>query len=366
MNNRKIIFSDLVSRFSIVSLIRFLFCSMFRSGFLPCIIYFIALFTGNSFGQKAFIFSKEGHPFIERRVFIKNCLITLNKPSTDKTALSICNCKAEKLDYHFTTSEYSTYSQTGMIALSGMIKKDSLFQIEYNKCITNSGKSILLEAEGFEIDFVASCIRKIRGSTERKLDIKRVLNFCNCQMELIKTKKLSDSEVEKMSEPNSVLFFETMDKCGDPYYENETSDRNWNQNKISDITGPATDTISYNSLNGMTYIKIETGGIVQFWLFDTGASDLVINQEMEIKLKNDCFLSDSSYMGKKGYEMANGDKDTLRLYKMDNIKIGEFTVNNVLIAVSNTGNKNIVGRGLLNKFSFWSMNNKNNTLILNK
>jgi len=119
-------------------------------------------------------------------------------------------------------------------------------------------------------------------------------------------------------------------------------------------------------MNGMTFLKIKTGSLVQFWLFDTGATDLLINSEMEQQLKKENILLQENYLGTGEYEMANGVIDTCRKYKIDNIRIGKYAVNNVTVAVTDKGKKIIVGKSLLNKFSSWMINNKEELLILTK
>jgi hypothetical protein len=157
-----------------------------------------------------------------------------------------------------------------------------------------------------------------------------------------------------------------MDKCGDPFLTDKKVSENWNQNSEHDIEGPSSDTINILTINGMSYVKIKTGSLIQIWLFDTGSSDLLINTDMEKQLKKEDILQDSSYLGIGEYEMANGTIDSCRKYKISNVQIGKFKVNNIVVAVTEKGKKIIVGKGLLNKFSNWSLNNKENTLILTK
>jgi len=172
--------------------------------------------------------------------------------------------------------------------------------------------------------------------------------------------------METLTNPNSLLFYEIMFNCGNPFDKDENATRNWNTQFINDIEGPATDTINILNLHGMTYVKIKTGSLVQFWLFDTGASDLYINNEMETTLKKENIINDQNYLGIGEYEMANGMIDTCRKYLVNNIQIGKYTLNKIIVAVSDKGKKIIVGKGLLNKFAYWSLNNKNNTLVLSK
>jgi predicted aspartyl protease len=177
---------------------------------------------------------------------------------------------------------------------------------------------------------------------------------------------MSDDEFLKINDPNSVFFFEVMYKCGNPFLDTLERTNNWNENAVKDVTGPTMDTVKILTLNGMTYVKLKVGSFVQFWLFDTGASDLLITDDMETELKKEHVVTDSNYLGTGEYEMANGMIDICRKYIINNVRIGRFYLNNILIAVSDKAKRVIVGKGLMNKFKSWTLDNKENTLILNK
>lgn len=328
----------------------------------------IILFSlcNNIFAQSEFIYSKNGTPIINRRQFVFNCLRSLNKDRYDKAAVAICECKTDKLDKQFTNKQYRKFTYNNFIDINSLLKEDSLLNKSVKECFTNSGNTILLQAEGFEADFISNCIKNIKSNTEKKLDITKLTSFCNCQLDLIKTNKISDAEMRTMLNPNSSLFFEVMYKCGNPFEDESDKEKNWNPNLEKDIIGPAVDTIKVLNLNGMTYLKLKTGSLLQIWLFDTGATDLLINTDMEKQLKLENIITESNFMGIGEYEMANGVIDSCRKYKVNGLQVGGFVVNNVVIAVSEKSKRIIVGKALLNKFSHWTLNNKENRLILNK
>jgi predicted aspartyl protease len=116
----------------------------------------------------------------------------------------------------------------------------------------------------------------------------------------------------------------------------------------------------------MTYVKIKIGSMIQVWLLDTGASDLLIGTELESALKKENIINESNYLGTGEYELANGMIDTCRRYKVNNVQIGDFIIDNVLLAVTEKGKRIIVGKALLNKFRKWSLNNEENKLVLSK
>ena len=334
--------------------------------FLP-IFLLLGLLSLQTFAQrKEFIYSKDAKPILNRRQMVNNCLKGMNKDRDNSAALSICECQVDKIDWHFTNKQFRQFTTANIIDISGLIKSDSILEKQINTCYANSGVSILLQAEGFEKEFLDNCKANLQRSTERSLDPKKVESFCNCQLNMVKSKKITDAEMHTLSNPNSLLFYEMMYTCGDPFEDDKTFDKGWTATSATDIKGPASDTIKILTMNGMTYVRIKTGSMVQFWLLDTGAADMLINNEMEETLKNEGQIGTNNYLGTAEYEMANGMIDTCRRYRMDNIQIGGYSLNNIVVAVTDKGKRIIAGKGLLNKFTNWVLNNKQNTLILNK
>lgn len=280
--------------------------------------------------------------------------------------MEICNCQANLMNRRFTNRQYKKVTQGGIISVDNLIKSDSLFEKRFSECYTNTGKTILLQAEGFEETFINNCKNSILDNTERKTDDDIISKFCTCQLNMVKTKKLTDADMATLSNPNSLLFYETMYTCGNPFAEKNRSNSNWSIASASDIDGPQTDTISVLNLNGMTYLKVKTGSLVQFWLFDTGASDLLINKEMEATLKLEGVLTNENYLGTGEYEMANGIIDTCRRYTINNVRIGNYSINNIVMAVTDKGKRIIAGKSLLNKFGNWLLDNKNSRILLSK
>ena len=313
-----------------------------------------------------FIYTKDGKPILNRWKLKASCLKGLNKDNTDKEALSICECQLNRLDGYFTAKEYRKFTKDRIVDLSGLINSNNVFKDSFSTCFTSTGKTILLQAEASTEGSIEACINSLKNSSNKNLDTNQVKNFCACQFELIKTKKLTDKEVEFINDPNSLLFFEIMFKCGDPFLDKKSETKGWTTNSDKDITGPSSDTINVLNMGGMTFVKKKIGSMIQFWLFDTGATDLLITKEMEETLKNENVITTGNYTGTKEYEMANGVVDTCRTYKLNGIRIGEFFLDNVTVAVSDKAKRIIAGKSLINKFSSWAINNKNNTLILNR
>lgn len=320
--------------------------------------------TETSYCQDEFLYTSDGRTILRQRELIQYCLTNLHKPKTDQTALSICQCQTSLINRQFTYRQFKKYTHNKIIDVGSLIKEDSLVVKKIEECYKSSGKVTLLMAESDAKEYIEACANAIKKNTERKLDSIKIEAFCSCQLQLVKSKKISDAQMEVLENPNSLLFYEMLYKCGNPFSDQGDEQRNWSSNSKNDIRGPEADTVSILSLSGMTYIKLKIGSTVQMWLFDTGASDFLINKEMESTLKKEGIIGDENYIGMGQYEMANGLVDSCRRYKINNIRIGHFSIDNVIIAVSEKARRIIAGKTLLNKFSKWALNNEDSKLIL--
>ena len=63
--------------------------------------------------------------------------------------------------------------------------------------------------------------------------------------------------------------------------------------------------------------------------------------------------------------MANNEKVEGQMVKVDNITIGDFTLNNVIIGIIDGGSL-LCGKSFLDKFKKWEIDEKNKVLILYK
>ncbi|NTS40437.1 clan AA aspartic protease [Flavisolibacter sp. BT320] len=312
------------------------------------------------------IYSKEGKPVISRESIIFSCLESLRKPRSDKAAMEICECQAAELDRRFTNQQIRKYTKKNVIDFAALIKEDSLVQEDLQDCYMASGKTALLQAESSADNFRKQCEEAIRESSQKELLKEKIDAFCQCQLEMVKTKQLTDGELQAMRDPNSLLFFELIYRCGSPYDNGTVANRNWSPASGTEVKGPFSDSINVLTINGMTFVKLKVGSLVKVWLFDTGASDMLINADMEADLKKEAILGPTNYLGMGEYEMANGSIDSCRQYRVNGVRLGGFTLDNVIVSVSDKGQRIIVGKTVLNKFRSWALNNQENKLYLYK
>ncbi|MCX6210696.1 MAG: retropepsin-like aspartic protease [Bacteroidetes bacterium] len=273
---------------------------------------------------------------------------------------------ADKLDGHFSSKDYVKYSFNGSINLSELINSDTVLKKQMEECYTSTNKTLLMNAEGFQQKILTKCYDFYLEKYGVKVDKDRLRTFCQCQVDLIKSKKITDSDFENINNPNSLTYYQFYYNCNHPFIDKDSIDRNWNVFIKNDVDGPEADTIKILNFKGMTFVKIKIGNNKQVWLFDSGASDLLINKETEEELKKQGIINKDNFLGISEYEMANGTIDSCRTYRINNLQIGHFKVNNVIVAASDKAKKLILGRSVMNKFTRWTLNNENSTLIFTK
>lgn len=250
--------------------------------------------------------TREGFSMSSRREMVNTCLSSLHKSRADTTALKICNCYADKIDGHFTNKQFKRSMLGNHFSIQKLISSDTVYRQQFDSCFINSGKTILIEAEASRDYFIDKCKKSIIKNASRKPDETRLYSFCYCQYNIIKTKQLTDADIATLYNPNSLLSYEIMYTCGDPFAEKETTGRNWNDSLTRDVSGPANDTVAVLNMNGLTYLKMKTGSLVQFWLFDTGSADLLISKEIEAQLRQEGTLKKENYTGTGEYELEIG------------------------------------------------------------
>ena len=117
--------------------------------------------------------------------------------------------------------------------------------------------------------------------------------------------------------------------------------------------------------NKISYsLELEVGGVKGEWVLDTGAMSFTIGKTLFNRLENQGveFIDLKKQVVSKGIGgTANGKKVIL-----NNIKIGSYTLNNVVATVSLDHNYSLLGTGFLLKFSnvIWGM--RENKLVLFK
>ena len=111
----------------------------------------------------------------------------------------------------------------------------------------------------------------------------------------------------------------------------------------------------------MNFIMVTIGNKRYKYLIDTGASDMIINSDIERNLINLGYLKESDYRKPRVYEIANGKHITLKIANLSYIKIDNNRFDNIDIAIGDENASLLLGMSFINRFD-WKITN--NTLDL--
>jgi hypothetical protein len=136
----------------------------------------------------------------------------------------------------------------------------------------------------------------------------------------------------------------------------------------NDIKGSISEKCEISLINdfGNSYkIDITVDGIKKQYTYDTGASYFTINSSMEKELISQGKIKVEDYYPPKRFRIANGEIIEKRIVRLDNIKIGDYIVNNVFVTITDSNDDGVLlcGLGLLKK-KFSKEGRMGNTLIL--
>lgn len=330
---------------------------------LLCLLFSLGIITQ---AQDSYIETTDGVQIMLRRNYENSCLRSMGKDRSDKSAVAVCECMSGKWNNRFSSAQFSRYSTATSIDMEGLLKLDTVLQKELDDCVKLNNKSLLYEAEFKESALLKRCIKKIRQMHDAKIDTSKVKQYCECQINLVRQKKIADKEIDDLSNPNSQIFYQFYYNCEFPLLERDTVDRNWNEKSINDVEGPDVDTVKILNFKGMTFVKMKIGNNKQIWMLDSGASELFVTKETEEQFKKEGIITNINFLGTKEFELADGRTDTCRRYIINGVQIGKYKLNNVCIAVSDKAKRILLGRSVLNKFGRWILDNRKSNLILTK
>ena len=131
----------------------------------------------------------------------------------------------------------------------------------------------------------------------------------------------------------------------------------------NDIIGEVESTaISLSKLDDgseLYHISLLIGNIRQDFIFDTGATTISLSVDFLNKLKKGGVEVKQLDIYGATAELANGQEVPIDYALLNNISIGDYVLNNVVVMVSENEEFNLLfGGGVLNKFSDWNVSKK--------
>jgi hypothetical protein len=174
--------------------------------------------------------------------------------------------------------------------------------------------------------------------------------------------------LEKIINAFKYLFY-LMEKDGN-YVRNDKYDpfapNNFEKTEIEIIGSKASDNIPVRSSNGVNYVNLRFGAVQGQFIIDSGASSTFINKKFEQELIKNRQITRADYITPALYQIADGSIISSRRFIAKNVKIGNFTLTDVVIGIGETNAPLLLGNTLLDKFTTWSIDNTNNILSLER
>jgi hypothetical protein len=136
--------------------------------------------------------------------------------------------------------------------------------------------------------------------------------------------------------------------------------------KRTNITKPDNKMISIPlTKNGkLNTLNLKFGNILKTYIFDSGASDMSIDNETYQYFENSGQLKIENRLSDAEYQLADGT-----IVRFKRVKIPQFTINDIVIkniesTVIENGKPLLLGKSFLDNFKSWKIDNENNKLTV--
>jgi len=123
-------------------------------------------------------------------------------------------------------------------------------------------------------------------------------------------------------------------------------------------------TIQLQEQNGTFQIPVSIGGITKNFVLDSGASDTTISSKLETQLIKNGTITKENYLSNALYRIADGSIISQRRFVIKSLKVGDFTVKNIIVSVGNDDSPLLLGKNFLDRFETWVIDNSKKTIKL--
>jgi predicted aspartyl protease len=328
--------------------------------------------------KSADVKTKDGISFGNRNDFVKLCVDNVHNEMININGVEInthkyCSCVCDNLIPNINSWEFKKASEEKN--LEELMFNDENFKIlmnclENNYEVNHDFKFGQYENKEFDKKVgIKNCVQNIISNDNLKdLWTKDIAeDYCQCAINKLYDNGYTFKDIMEIGNENNPGFNEIIIPCIQEILESKTLNDSVNSDKSKEIIGNVDQSkVPLTDYFGKGYkIKISIEGIEKYYLFDTGASDLLIDGDIERELLLNGKLKRENYLGKAEYILANNQKVSANKIKVDNIIIGDYTLNNVVISVIDNGAL-LCGKSFLDKFRKWEIDTQNKVLILYK
>ena len=343
----------------------------------PSIILIIIIIVVNSsISSSQSIYTKDGVSLGERDVFMKSCISNADEKVIDLNGVtmdveSYCSCMCDNLIPTLTSAEINEafendafleliFAEQNLDIIINCASKTVEFEDEYK--IEETDNPEWMKKMG-----ISTCVKEIMDDPDN-YDVwssQMAYDYCNCAIEKLYSEGYTYKDIKEMEDEDSKVFNEIVVQCINEILQDistEISENSYNPDEI--IGNSSISRVQILDYFGQGYkLKISINGITKYFLLDTGASELIINHDIERELLLTGALKREDYISKEIFEMANNEIVEGQIVRLDNISIGDYIINNVNVAIIEDGSL-MCGIGFLKKFRKWELDKENMVLKL--
>ena len=314
-----------------------------------------------------FILTKEGSILEGKRAFINKCKKLIKGGENTPEATQICACLMSKLDGHYTDSDVKVMRKKyGYYVIDMHMAEDSFYAKVADECYSAVWNKNMLFSEA-QVAIVKQSLKEgIKKSARDSIDEKKLDAYCDCAVKTMKERKINSSRWDDLSDPNSFLYNEIAYRCGRIPVKRVSQTSAWSPALSIDAHGPDRDTIRIITVDAMTKVKVKIGPYIHLWLLDSGATDLLISDSLALKMIEKNVFSEKDLLGHATYGIADGKTVDCKVYRVNNVQIGKYTLDNIMLSVAQGADIFLLGKSFLNKFRRWTIDNQQELLILER
>lgn len=286
-------------------------------------------------------------------------------------AKNYCECMAETLIPVMTSKELMKISEEeeaeAFFANEKNLKiilecLEDNYKFDDTFAIAQAGKSKITRQLA-----VRACVDEIKTDTafSSKYSEQQMSTYCLCAIEKLFNSQMKYKDLSEIEEIDGVAFNELVLPCAlEAGLDMSADEKEVIPQIVGNVAYTKIDLIK--NINKAYKLKLNIGGVVKYFTFDTGASDMIIDKKTEEEFLAKGILKKENYLNiESDYMTASNEIVKGRLVILNNIQIGDYTVNNLTIAIIEEGSL-LLGKSLLDIFSKWEIQKEKNILILYK
>lgn len=187
--------------------------------------------------------------------------------------------------------------------------------------------------------------------------------LCDCVVNEMVARDLTIGDFYKAMDPNSPLFNEVFMPC----VTEAMPERRTESGSPEDITGASrTITLPVVTYGSIHKVKLRIGNTEQYFIIDSGAEDCFISAKLLGELQQAQAIDTLTKLEDREYAMADGKKTTCTRHIVNDIEVGTWQVDNVVVAVVEQDIQYLLGKSFLKKFKEWRIDEAAKTLTLER